>query len=257
MTCIGNSGDLPEELNKAIVDEDLVVSSVLSGNRNFEGRVHPLTRANYLASPPLVVAYALAGRCDIDFETEPIAKDKDGNDVFLRDIWPARSDVEKVVQSVITPQLFQDFYGNTMTRNQRWNELEAPQGELFQWSEESTYIHHPPFFQGMNKEVKSVEGIKDAHVLALFGDSITTDHISPAGNIAKNSVAAKFLTSRGVDPKEFNSYGSRRGNDQVMARGTFANVRLINKMVEKTGPMTVHVPSGETLPIFEAAERYQ
>lgn len=256
MTCIGNSGDLPDEITKAIVDEDLVVTSVLSGNRNFEGRVHPLTRGNYLASPPLVVAYALAGRCDIDFETEAISKDKDGNDVFLRDIWPARADVEKVVQSVITPTLFKDFYGNTMTRNKRWNELEAPQGELFQWSEDSTYIHHPPFFQGMSKDVKPVQGIKDAHVLALFGDSITTDHISPAGNIAKNSVAAKFLTSRGVDAKEFNSYGSRRGNDQVMARGTFANVRLINKMVEKTGPMTVHVPSGETLPIFEAAERY-
>jgi len=258
MTCIGNSGALPEEVNKAITDNDLVVSSVLSGNRNFEGRVHPLTRANFLASPPLVVAYSLAGTIDIDFETEAIAQDKEGKDVFLRDIWPTRDEVAKVVESVVTPKLFTEFYGNTLTRNKRWNELSAPQGELFTWSEDSTYIHQPPFFKDITKEAPTdIPSIKDASCLLLLGDSVTTDHISPAGNIAKSSVAARFLGENGVEAKDFNSYGSRRGNDLVMARGTFANVRLINKMVEKNGPFALHVPSGETLAVFDAAERYQ
>lgn len=257
MTCIGNSGDLPaKEIDEAITSNDLVVASVLSGNRNFEGRVHPLTRANYLASPPLVIAYCLAGRCDIDFETEPIGKGSDGNDVFLKDIWPARAEVEAMVQKVVKPKLFTDYYSQTMTRNERWNNLEAPKGELFAWDDNSTYIHHPPFFQGMSKEPTEVKEIKDAHCLCLFGDSVTTDHISPAGNIAKSSVAAKFLISKGVDQKLFNSYGARRGNDLVMARGTFANVRIVNKMVDKVGPITKHVPSGEVLPIYEAAEKY-
>lgn len=256
MTCIGNSGDLPKEVDEAITSGDLVVSSVLSGNRNFEGRVHPLTRANYLASPPLVIAYCLAGRCDIDFETEPLGQGSDGNPVFLKDIWPARDAVEQVVQSVVKPELFKDYYSNTMTRNARWNNLVAPKGELFEWDDNSTYIHHPPFFQGIKQELPPVEEIKDAHCLCLFGDSVTTDHISPAGNIAKTSVAAKFLISKGVDPKLFNSYGARRGNDLVMARGTFANVRIVNKMVDKVGPITTHVPSGEVLPIYEAAEKY-
>ena len=257
MTCIGNSGELPaKEIDEAITSNDLVVASVLSGNRNFEGRVHPLTRANYLASPPLVVAYCLAGRCDIDFETEPIGKGSDGNDVFLKDIWPARAEVEALVQSVVKPELFKEYYGQTMTRNQRWNNLNAPKGELFEWDDNSTYIHHPPFFQGMSKEPSEVKDVKDAHCLCLFGDSITTDHISPAGNIAKTSVAAKFLISKGVEQKLFNSYGARRGNDLVMARGTFANVRIVNKMVDKVGPITKHVPSGEVLPIYEAAEKY-
>jgi aconitate hydratase len=256
MTCIGNSGDLPKAVDEAIVSGDLVVSAVLSGNRNFEGRVHPLTRANYLASPPLVVAYCLAGRCDIDFETEPIGKDPQGNDVFLKDIWPSRKEVEKVVQSVVKPELFKDFYSNTMTRNQRWNDLEAPKGENFTWDDNSTYIHLPPFFKGITQEVPPVKAVKDAHCLCYFGDSVTTDHISPAGNIAKTSVAAKFLVSKGVEQKLFNSYGARRGNDLVMARGTFANVRIVNKMVDKVGPITKHVPSGEVLPIYEAAEKY-
>jgi aconitate hydratase len=256
MTCIGNSGNLPEALDEAITSSDLVVASVLSGNRNFEGRVHPLTRANYLASPPLVVAYCLAGRCDIDFETEPIGRASDGSDVFLRDIWPHRDEVEECVQAVVKPELFKDFYGQTLTRNERWNKLEAPKGDLFTWDDDSTYIHHPPFFQGIAPEPSAVPQVVDAHCLCLFGDSVTTDHISPAGNIAKASVAAKWLLSRGVDQKLFNSYGARRGNDLVMARGTFANVRIVNKMVDKVGPITKHVPSGEVLPIYEAAERY-
>ena len=258
MTCIGNSGDLSEAVTNAIVDGEIVAGAILSGNRNFEGRVHPHTRANYLASPPLVIAYALAGRLNIDFEKEPIGSDSNGNPVMLADIWPSRSDVAKVVHETITPQMFKDFYGNTLTRNERWNKLEAPTGDLFSWSEDSTYIHYPPFFAGMSKEVpESVAPIKNAHVLALFGDSITTDHISPAGNIAKTSVAAKWLSSRGVAPKDFNSYGARRGNDLVMARGTFANVRLVNKMVAKPGPNTLHVPSKTEMPIFEAAAKYQ
>eukprot|EP00356_Strombidium_inclinatum_P008831 CAMPEP_0170481670 /NCGR_PEP_ID=MMETSP0208-20121228/2025_1 /TAXON_ID=197538 /ORGANISM="Strombidium inclinatum, Strain S3" /LENGTH=892 /DNA_ID=CAMNT_0010754419 /DNA_START=29 /DNA_END=2707 /DNA_ORIENTATION=- len=256
MTCIGNSGNLPEQVDEAITSNNLVVSSVLSGNRNFEGRVHPLTRANYLASPPLVVAYCLAGRCDIDFEKEPIAKGSDGQDVFLKDIWPSRDSVQEVVSSVLKPELFKDYYSQTMTRNQRWNNLEAPKGELFAWDDNSTYIHHPPFFQGISKDLTPAEEVKDAHCLALFGDSVTTDHISPAGNIAKTSAAAKFLTEKGVEPKLFNSYGSRRGNDLVMARGTFANVRIVNKMVDKVGPITKHVPSGEVMQIYEAAEKY-
>jgi len=258
MTCIGNSGNLHDpQIDELITKHDLVVASVLSGNRNFEGRVHPLTRANYLASPPLVVAYALAGTVDVDFEKDPVGKDKDGNAVFLRDIWPSRKQVAETVQAVVTPSLFKEFYGNTLTRNERWNALEAPTGDLFAWSDESTYIHHPPFFQGMTKDVPTtVAPIENARVLALFGDSVTTDHISPAGNIAKSSVAARFLAENGVAQKDFNSYGSRRGNDHVMARGTFANVRLVNKLVEKPGPMTTHIPSGEVLPIYDAASRY-
>eukprot|EP00347_Sterkiella_histriomuscorum_P009081 403342589 len=257
MTCIGNSGELHDVVSEAIIKEDLVVSSVLSGNRNFEGRVHPLTRANYLASPPLVVAYALAGTVQIDFETEPLGNDRDGNPVFLKDIWPSRNDVQKVTQQVIKPEMFQEIYDRISKGTDRWNALEAPQGKLFAWDENSTYIHDPPFFKGMTKEVQERESIKNAYVLAYFGDSITTDHISPAGNISKTSPAAKYLNSKGVEPKDFNSYGARRGNDEIMARGTFANVRLVNKLVDRPGPKTVHIPSGETLEIFDASARYQ
>jgi aconitate hydratase len=256
MTCIGNSGDLPEELNQAIITGDLVTSAVLSGNRNFEGRVHPLTRANYLASPPLVVAFALAGRCDIDFDTEPIAKGSDGTDVFLKDIWPTRDQVEEVVQAVVKPELFKDYYSNTMTRNQRWNELEAPSGTLFTWEDSSTYIQLPPFFQGISADIPEVAEIENAHCLCFFGDSVTTDHISPAGNISKTSDAAKFLASKGVEPSLFNSYGARRGNYLVMSRGTFANVRIVNKMVDKVGPLTKYVPTSEVMTIYQAAEKY-
>jgi len=258
MTCIGNSGDLPDSITNAANAGDLVVASVLSGNRNFEGRVHPLTRANYLASPPLVVAYALAGTVNIDFETEPIGLDSDGQNVFLRDIWPSRQQVADVAASVINAKLFNDFYSTTLTRNQRWNNLVAPAGELFEWTETSTYIHYPPFFKGMTRETpQTIPKIENAYCLADFGDSITTDHISPAGNISKTSPAAKFLIENGVEVKDFNSYGARRGNDEVMARGTFANVRLINKMVEKPGPFTEHVPSGKVQPIYDAAMLYK
>jgi aconitate hydratase len=257
MTCIGNSGELPDHITNAVNEADLVVGSVLSGNRNFEGRVHPLTRANYLASPPLVVAYALAGTIDIDFETQPIGKDTQGQPVFLRDIWPSRKEVNELVASVVNPQLFKEFYGNTLTRNVRWNNLIAPAGDLFEWTETSTYIHYPPFFKGMTKDCPTdIPKIHNAHCLANFGDSVTTDHISPAGNISKTSSAARFLIEKGVEVKDFNSYGARRGNDEVMARGTFANVRLVNKMVERPGPNTLHVPSGQVMPIYDAAVKY-
>ena len=258
MTCIGNSGEIPDEVTNAINAEDLVVAAVLSGNRNFEGRVHPMTRANYLASPPLVVAYALAGTVDIDFETQPIGKNSEGTDVFLKDIWPSREDVEKVVATNVTPAIFKDFYSNTLTRNQRWNNLVAPQGSLFTWTEDSTYIHLPPFFSGMTKEVPTtITPVKDAYCLLNLPDSITTDHISPAGNISKSSAAAKYLIGRGVGVKDFNSYGARRGHDEVMARGTFANTRIINKLHSKVGPQTTHIPSGKTMDIFDAAEEYR
>ena len=258
MTCIGNSGDLPDAVNNAITSEDLVACAVLSGNRNFEGRVHPLTRANYLASPPLVVAYALAGTVDIDFDKEPVGVSADGKPVMLSDIWPTRDEVKKVVEETVNPKLFTDFYANTMTRNERWNKLEAPTGELFTWTEDSTYIHLPPFFTGMGKDVPTAAtAIKDAYCQLNLPDSVTTDHISPAGNISKTSVAAKYLSGRGVEAKEYNSYGARRGHDHVMARGTFANVRLVNKLADKPGPNTKHIPSGEQMAIYDAAERYQ
>ena len=256
MTCIGNSGSLPEEVDKAIVDADLVVSAVLSGNRNFEGRVHPLTRANFLASPPLVVAYSLAGTVDIDFEKEPIGQDTEGKDVFLRDIWPSRDQVSAVTNSVIKPEMFTATYENILNGSEMWQGLEAPEGKIYQWDDSSTYIHNPPFFQSTEADLKPIRDIKGAHCLLNLGDSITTDHISPAGKIAKNSPAARFLTEKGIAEKDFNSYGSRRGNDEIMARGTFANVRLINKMVDQVGPTTKHIPSGEELAVFDAAKRY-
>jgi aconitate hydratase len=256
MTCIGNSGELHDAVSEAITKEDIVASAVLSGNRNFEGRVHPLTRANYLASPPLVVAYALAGTTNIDFESEPIGQDQNGNQVFLRDIWPSRDEVQKITQSVIKPEMFKEIYDKISKGTDRWNNLQAPSGQIFAWDESSTYIHDPPFFKGMQKELAVLEPIKDAYVLCNFGDSITTDHISPAGNISKTSPAAKFLNEKSVQAKDFNSYGARRGNDEIMARGTFANVRLVNKLVEKPGPKTLHVPSGEVLEIFDASAKY-
>lgn len=256
MTCIGNSGEIPPEVQNAIVDNDLVASAVLSGNRNFEGRVHPNTRANYLASPPLVVAYALAGRCDIDFETEPIGTGKDGKKVFLKDIWPSRDQVQKVTNESISARMFKQNYDTILKGSQMWQDLEAPKGKLYTWDEKSTYIHNPPFFKQTGANLTPVESIKSAHVLLNVGDSITTDHISPAGKIAKNSPAARFLKSKGVEEKDFNTYGARRGNDEIMARGTFANTRLINKMVDKVGPETVHVPSGEKMAVYDAAEKY-
>lgn len=256
MTCIGNSGDLEEEVLKAINANDLVAASVLSGNRNFEGRVHPATRANYLASPPLVVAYALAGRVDFDFETEPLGT-FEGSPVFLRDIWPSREEVTAVVNEFITPEMFKDVYTRIAQGTDRWNSLEAGEGLLYSWKEESTYIHNPPFFKHLTLEVPALNNIVNAHCLLKLGDSITTDHISPAGNIARNSPAAKYLQAHGVGPKEFNSYGARRGNDEIMVRGTFANIRLVNTLVSKPGPQTKHIPTGEDVDIFDASARYQ
>ena len=256
MTCIGNSGDLPKEVADVIHGKDLVAAAVLSGNRNFEGRVHPSTRANYLASPPLVVAYALAGRVDIDFEKEPIGRGSDGKDVFLKDIWPSRSEVQKVSTEVVQPELFRQVYGSILQGNDMWKGLKAPTGNIYAWEQKSTYIQDPPFFKGMEKKAKAVKNIDNAHVLLNLGDSITTDHISPAGKIQANSPAGRYLKQNGVEPKDFNTYGARRGNFEVMVRGTFANTRLINKMVDKVGPDTVHVPTGEKVAVYDAAERY-
>jgi aconitate hydratase len=257
-TCIGNSGPLPDAVGQAIESGDLVAAGVLSGNRNFEGRIHALVRANYLASPPLVVAYALARTINIDFETEPIGKGKNGQDVFLRDIWPSHAEIAEVVQKNVLREMFAEVYGKVTQGTATWNALVAPNDQLYAWDESSTYIHEPPFFKSMNRDLTPTLNIENANCLLNFGDFITTDHISPAGSIAKTSPAAKFLLARGVQPEDFNSYGARRGNDEVMARGTFANVRLLNKLMGgKVGPKTVHIPSGETLDIYDAAMKYK
>ncbi|CAN7048495.1 unnamed protein product [Brassica oleracea var. botrytis] len=257
-TCIGNSGEINESVGVAITENDIVVAAVLSGNRNFEGRVHPLTRANYLASPPLVVAYALAGTVNIDFETEPIGTGKNGKEVFLRDIWPTTEEIAEVVQSSVLPDMFRATYESITKGNPMWNELSVPENTLYSWDPKSTYIHEPPYFKDMTMDPPGPHSVKDAYCLLNFGDSITTDHISPAGNIQKDSPAAKYLMERGVDRKDFNSYGSRRGNDEIMARGTFANIRIVNKLMNgEVGPKTVHIPSGEKLSVFDAAMRYK
>jgi aconitate hydratase len=255
-TCIGNSGPLPDEVGTAIESGDLVVAGVLSGNRNFEGRIHPHVRANYLASPPLVVAYALAGTVNIDFEKEPVGKTKEGKEVFLKDIWPTHEEIANVVSANVLKEMFVDVYGKVTQGTAQWNALQAGKSELYEWDPASTYIHHPPFFQSMQLETTPLTSIKNANCLLNLGDSITTDHISPAGNIAKSSSAARYLEARGVKKDDFNSYGARRGNDEVMVRGTFANIRLVNKMVGKAAPKAVHVPSGETLDVYDAAEKY-
>ncbi|KAF3443687.1 hypothetical protein FNV43_RR13377 [Rhamnella rubrinervis] len=257
-TCIGNSGELDESVGSAITENDIVAAAVLSGNRNFEGRVHPLTRANYLASPPLVVAYALAGTVDIDFDKEPIGKGKDGKDVYFRDIWPSTEEIAEAVQSSVLPDMFKSTYEAITKGNPMWNQLSVPSSPLYSWDPSSTYIHEPPYFKTMTMNPPGPHGVKDAYCLLNFGDSITTDHISPAGSIHKDSPAAKYLLERGVDRKDFNSYGSRRGNDEVMARGTFANIRLVNKLLKgEVGPKTVHIPTGEKLYVFDAAMRYK
>ncbi|XP_022977379.1 aconitate hydratase [Cucurbita maxima] len=257
-TCIGNSGDIDESVASAITENDMVAAAVLSGNRNFEGRVHPLTRANYLASPPLVVAYALAGTVDIDFETEPIGRGKDGKEVFFRDIWPTSEEVAEVVQSNVLPDMFRATYQAITEGNATWNQLSVPEGTLYSWDPKSTYIHEPPYFKDMTMSPPGAHGVKNAYCLLNFGDSITTDHISPAGSIHKDSPAAKYLLEHGVDRRDFNSYGSRRGNDEIMARGTFANIRIVNKLLKgEVGPKTIHIPSGEKLSVFDAAMRYK
>lgn len=244
MTCIGNSGELPTEVGDAITTSDVVACSVLSGNRNFEARVHPLVKANYLASPPLVVAYALAGRVDIDFETEPIGVDGQNKPVFLRDIWPSRQEVSQVVSANLTPAMFKEVYDKIAKGTERWNNLKTEPSLQYKWKESSTYIHNPPFFQNTQLSLPKISNITNAHVLCSFGDSITTDHISPAGSIAKNSPAARYLLEKGVKQPDFNTYGARRGNDEIMARGTFANTRIINKLAPKVGPQTTYIPTG-------------
>jgi aconitate hydratase len=257
-TCIGNSGPLAEPITNAIHDNDLVAVSVLSGNRNFEGRISPDVRANYLASPPLVVAYALVGRIDIDWEREPIGKDKAGQDVFLRDIWPSTRDVASAVQDNVDADMFRKEYAEVFSGDDRWRALPVPEGSRFEWDANSTYVRRPSFFDDMPAEPAAAKDIAGARVLLMLGDSITTDHISPAGSIAKTSAAAKYLIDRGVAPSDFNSYGSRRGNHEVMMRGTFANVRLRNQLVPGVeGSVTRHLPDGEQLGVFDAAMKYK
>ncbi|KAL6220747.1 hypothetical protein ACLB2K_008503 [Fragaria x ananassa] len=257
-TCIGNSGDIDDAVASAITENDMVAAAVLSGNRNFEGRVHPLTRANYLASPPLVVAYALAGTVDIDFETEPIGVGKDGKKIFFRDIWPSNKEVAEAVQSNVLPQMFMATYEAITQGNPMWNQLSVPSGNLYAWDPKSTYIHEPPYFKDMTMSPPVPHGVNNAYCLLNFGDSITTDHISPAGSIHRESPAAKYLMERGVDRRDFNSYGSRRGNDEIMARGTFANIRLVNKFLKgEVGPKTIHHPTGDKVSVFDAAMKYK
>jgi len=257
-TCIGNSGPLPPEVSVAIAAGDLTVASVLSGNRNFEGRVHAEVKMNYLASPPLVVAYALAGTVNIDLSLEPLGKDISGNDVFLKDIWPSNQEISDAIAASIGPEMFKKNYADVFKGDSRWNQIASPEGEIFAWSGDSTYIKNPPYFDGMSMAIGSIADIHGARLLGLFGDSITTDHISPAGNIKASSPAGQFLQSRGVKPVDFNSYGSRRGNDDVMVRGTFANIRIKNLMLGgEEGGNTIHYPSNDKLAIYDAAMRYK
>jgi aconitate hydratase len=256
-TCIGNSGPLPEPISDAIAEGDLVVCSVLSGNRNFEARIHPEVKANYLASPPLVVAYALAGRMDVDLVEEPLGQDRDGNDVFLRDLWPSAEEIQRTISEAVRGEMFARTYADVFTGDPAWRELPVPEGDLFAWDRESTYVRRPPYFDGMSREPGRVEDFAGARCLVIVGDSVTTDHISPAGSIKPDSPAGKYLVDHGVERKDFNSYGSRRGNHEVMVRGTFANVRLRNLLVPGSeGTWTVHLPSGEEMTIFEASQRY-
>jgi aconitate hydratase len=256
-TCIGNSGPLPPEVARAITEGQLVASAVLSGNRNFEGRVSPHVKANYLASPPLVVAYALAGTTDIDLGTEPLGTGTDGAPVTLADIWPSPKEVAGL-EAAIDAEMFTSTYANVFDGNPTWNAIPVAGGDLFEFRGDSTYIQEPPFFQGLTLEPPAVRDIERARILAVLGDTVTTDHISPAGDIPLDSPAGRYLVERGLEKKDFNSYGSRRGNDRVMVRGTFANIRLKNQMVPGVeGGVTVHVPSGERMAIYDAAERYR
>jgi aconitate hydratase len=257
-TCIGNSGPLPEPISEAIKKNDLVVAGVLSGNRNFEGRINPDVKANYLASPPLVVAYALAGTTDIDLEKEPIGKGKNGSPVYLRDIWPTQAEVQKAVDECVLPEMFDEEYGDIWHKNPKWNAMKTSEGELYEWDANSTYIQEPPFLFDLASEPGPIQPIRGARCLAALGDSVTTDHISPAGSIAKDSPAGKYLVSLGVEPRDFNSYGARRGNDRVMTRGTFANIRIRNLLAPGTeGGVTRHLPDGQVMSIYDAAMKYK
>ena len=256
-TCIGNSGPLPPEISQAIDENDLVVASVLSGNRNFEGRINSEVRANYLMSPPLVLAFALAGRIDVNMRKDPIGKDRQGQPVYLSDLWPSRREVEETIQKSISSDMFRMSYGEVYHGDERWRSLPVPKGETYAWEKDSTYIRRAPYFDDMKLKPTPIEDIKGARPLAVLGDSVTTDHISPAGSIKKDSPAGMYLIEHGVKPAEFNSYGSRRGNHEVMVRGTFANVRLRNKMVPNLeGGFTRHLPDGAEMSIFEASEKY-
>ncbi|HSB37439.1 MAG TPA: aconitate hydratase [Gaiellaceae bacterium] len=257
-TCIGNSGPLPEPISAAVEEGDLVVCSVLSGNRNFEARIHPEVKANYLASPPLVVAYALAGRMDLDLENEPLGQDRSGEDVYLRDLWPSAEEIEQAIATALDGSMFHKQYADVFTGDERWRALPIPEGDDYAWDEGSTYIQRPPFFAGMPREPQELSDIEGARCLVSLGDSVTTDHISPAGSIKPESPAGEYLVERGVERRFFNSYGARRGNHEVMVRGTFANVRLKNLLVPGSeGTWTAHLPDGEEMTIFDAAERYR
>ena len=258
-TCIGNSGPLPEEISAAVNEADLTVVSVLSGNRNFEGRINPDVKMNYLASPPLVIAYALAGTMDFDFDTEPLGQDTDGNDVFLRDIWPAPTDVERTITQSISKEMFTSDYADVFAGDERWQSLPTPEGSTFEWDADSTYVRKPPYFDGMQLEPSPVTDITGARVLAMLGDSVTTDHISPAGSIKADSPAGRYLADHGVERKDFNSYGSRRGNHEVMIRGTFANIRLRNLLLDgvEGGFTRSFLDGGKQTTIYDASAAYQ
>jgi aconitate hydratase len=256
-TCIGNSGPLPEAISAAVADNDLAVVSVLSGNRNFEGRINPDVKMNYLASPPLVVAYALAGTMDIDLTTEPIGTGSSGQDVYLRDLWPAPSEIQSIVDTAVAAEMFTRDYADVFSGDERWQDLDVPPGETFSWDPQSTYVRHPPYFDGMQIGPSPVTDIRGARVLAVLGDSVTTDHISPAGAIKTDSPAGRYLTEHGVQRADFNSYGSRRGNHEVMIRGTFANIRLRNQLAPGTeGGVTLKLPEGEEMWIYDASRQY-
>lgn len=257
-TCIGNSGPLSEEIEAAITEADLTVSSVLSGNRNFEGRIHPLVRANYLASPPLVVAYALAGTVDVDLREEPLGMDNDGNPVYFDDIWPTMEEIKEEVNRVVTPEIFRKEYEQVFESNEKWNEIDTTDEPLYEWDDESTYIQNPPFFEGLSEKAGKVSPLNGLRAIGKFGDSVTTDHISPAGAIARNMPAGQYLQEKEVSPRNFNSYGSRRGNHEVMMRGTFANIRIRNLLAPGTeGGYTTYWPTEDVMPIYDAAMRYQ
>jgi aconitate hydratase len=257
-TCIGNSGPLHPNIEKAVTEGDLVAAAVLSGNRNFEARIHQNIKANFLMSPPLVVAFALAGRVDVDLAREPIAKDKDGAEVYLKDLWPSLEEIRQAMASALKPEVFRQLYSDFASQNPKWNEIPSSTGDLYEWDEKSDYVQEPPFFEDFSMEVGQFEEVQNARPLGIFGDSVTTDHISPAGAIKPTSPAGRYLIERGVKPIDFNSYGSRRGNDRVMTRGTFANVRIKNLMVPGVeGGVTIHYPSGEQMAIYDAAVRYQ
>lgn len=255
-SCIGNSGPLPDDVSDAVDENDLVVTSVLSGNRNFEARIHPKVKMNFLMSPMLVVAFALAGRVDIDLTTEPLGHDRNGEPVYLKDIWPSNDEIISVMNEVLTPEDFEREYSTIFDGNEIWQNLEVPSGQLYEWDDKSTYIKEVPFFKDLSSDPKPLSDIKDARTLLLLGDSVTTDHISPAGAFAESSAAGQYLKSRGVERKDFNSYGSRRGNDEVMVRGTFANVRIKNAIASKEGGYTKYLPTGEEMTVYEASKKY-